>query len=101
MAQQKKSKKLGRSKRNGQAARYKAEFRAQKNKAVKVLKHYREHPHDVIAFTALKTLGGIIGKTLVEGNKAPGKPKNEKPGYQAWRAHHCGFKRGGEAWIGK
>lgn len=94
MATQKKGKKVGRSKRNGQNARYAAEFRAQKSQARRLVAHYADHPHDKSAHAALRTLGGILGKTYV-GPLPPHKPANTKPGYAAWLRGYCGFKPGG------
>lgn len=94
MATQKKGKKVGRSKRNGQCARYAAEFRAQKSKARRLVAHYADHPHDKSAHAALRTLGGILGKTFVDP-ALPRKPENTKPGFAAWLRGNCGFKPGG------
>lgn len=90
----KKSRKHGRSKRNGQAASYANEGRRSKNKARRLRKHFAGHPHDVSAFEALKVLGGALGKTIVIGHP-PHKPENDKPGYIAWLRGQTGFRKGG------
>jgi hypothetical protein len=58
---QKGARKMGRCKRNGQSARYKAEFRCQKNQLRRVLKHLERFPADICADKCRIALENMVG----------------------------------------
>ena len=62
MAEGKKGRKVGRSKRNGQSMAYKNESRREKSHVRRIIKHLNRYGDDLVALKALKhykTLAGI------------------------------------------
>ena len=102
MATQKKSRKVGRSKRNGHALRYRNENRRERNKVRDIMRHLKNHPHDMRARLDIVRLSTMIGvdhlkraERAVEACNAIKRTGNKKPGYGKWLNRQCGFKKGG------
>ena len=106
MAMQKKSRKHGRAKRNGQSLRYRNENRRERNKVRVIARHLKNHPHDMTARESIVRLASMIGvdhlkraERVVEACRENKKEANKKPGFQKWMDRQCGFKRGGEPYV--